>query len=346
MSKSVKKYNPKISVIVPVYNVERYIPKGIDSLLNQTLDPKFFEVIIIDDCSTDNSLEVCKRTLKGVSNFRVIENQKNIDLGPTRNKGIELAKGEFLYFIDGDDYIDTDALENLLNLAQEHDSDLVTAGYKRVDERENILFEKNDYLNLTDDKFKNLEMMLSDQVTHTAWGKLVKKSLFTDNDIRYPKGIHEDVPVTYLLFWYAERIHVSEKSSYYWLKRPASITSHMSKEHIDGWFNAIDKQRIFVKRNFDSNESEELSKAIEQGFLNAAEVLLENIYKYEGDNIKNRRTLYNHLFNKIQVHGNNGYRRYKKLDKLFKFFSKSNDISDNEVQTFEKIFDNKLIYKY
>jgi glycosyltransferase involved in cell wall biosynthesis len=284
MSQKTSKIKPLISVIIPVYNIEKYISKCLDSVLNQTLDRDKYEVIIIDDGSTDKSLEICKQKTKGFDNAKIIEHKKNKGLGPARNTGIKEAKGEYLYFIDGDDYIDNNTLENLLELAQEYKADIVTSGFKRVDEKGHILFKKNDYTSLTDDKFENLKMFLASQVTHTAWGKLIKRSLFLDNNIEYPKGIHEDIPVTYLLFWYADKIHVSDEISYYWVKRNSSITSYISKEHIDGWFNAIDKQKEFIELNFPKNSDiEELHKSLLIGLTKAFSILLESLLNFIED---------------------------------------------------------------
>jgi hypothetical protein len=127
-------------------------------------------------------------------------------------------------------------------------------------------------------------MFLASQITHTAWGKLVKRSLFLDNNIEYPKGIHEDIPVTYLLFWYADKIHVSNEISYYWVKRNSSITSYISKEHIDGWFNAIDKQKEFIELNFPKNSDiEELHKSLLIGLTKAFSILLESLLNFIED---------------------------------------------------------------
>jgi hypothetical protein len=158
--------------------------------------------------------------------------------------------------------------------------------------------------------------MLSDQVTHTAWGKLVKRSLFLDNNIEYPKGIHEDIPVRYLLFWYADKIYVS------------------SKEHIDEWFGAIDQQREFVKEHFNNEQLKELNRKVHEGFLSAADILLSNIYKYEKKDVDQRFLLYKYLFNKIvaQTH----QIEHKRLKKCIEFLQESefnkDDINKLEVQ--------------
>jgi len=281
MSKKIDKRKIQVSIIVPVYNIEKYVSKCLESVINQTLDKEEYEIIIVDDSSTDEGLNLCKKKIKDFDNVKIVEHKKNMGLGSARNTGIKEANGEYLYFIDGDDYIDKSTLENLLKLAEKHKADIVTAGFKRVNENGDILFEENDYSNLVDDKYENLKIMLADQVTHTAWGKLVKKSIFIDNDIWYPKGIHEDIPVTYLLFWYADKIYVSDEISYYWVKRESSITSYMSKGHIDGWFGAIEGQKKFVIKNFKNKELLELNKMISQGLEKAKEKLMKNIEKYE-----------------------------------------------------------------
>jgi hypothetical protein len=158
--------------------------------------------------------------------------------------------------------------------------------------------------------------------------------LFLDNNIEYPKGIHEDIPVTYLLFWYADKIHVSDEISYYWVKRNSSITSYISKEHIDGWFGAIDKQREFVKENFNNEQLKELNRKVHEGFLNAADILLSNIYKYENKDINQRIFLYKYLFNKIVAQTRQI--EHKRLKNFVEFVQKNrfnkNDIDKLEVQ--------------
>ena len=114
---------PKVSVIVPVYNVEQYLERSMNCLLNQTL--KDIEIICIDDCSTDNSLEILKKYEKLDSKFKIISLNKNQGAAIARNKGLEIADGEYLGFIDPDDSIDLNFYEELYKKAKEDDFDIV-----------------------------------------------------------------------------------------------------------------------------------------------------------------------------------------------------------------------------
>ena len=113
----------KISVIIPVYNTKEYLKECIDSILNQTID--LFEVIIVDDGSTDGSLELINQYAESHSNIRVIS-QKNCGLGAARNIGLKISKGEYIYFIDSDDILEKNALEYCYNLASKNKLDMLT----------------------------------------------------------------------------------------------------------------------------------------------------------------------------------------------------------------------------
>ena len=102
---------PKISVIIPVYNVEKYLPKCLDSLINQTLSD--IEIICINDCSTDNSLEILEEYASKDERIKIIDLKENQGAAAARNKGLEIAKGEYLGFVDPDDYVDLNFYEEL-----------------------------------------------------------------------------------------------------------------------------------------------------------------------------------------------------------------------------------------
>lgn len=113
----------KVSVIVPVFNVETYLPKCLDSILNQTLTD--IEVICIDDCSSDNSYEILKEYQTKDSRLKCYRNEKNIGQGLTRNKGIDIAQGEYIAFVDSDDWIELDMYESLYKASYLHKYDLI-----------------------------------------------------------------------------------------------------------------------------------------------------------------------------------------------------------------------------
>lgn len=114
----------KVSVIIPVYNAEKYLEKCLDSVINQTL--KEIEIICIDDCSTDNSYSILKEYIKKDNRIVVFKNKTNHGAGYTRNVGLNFSKGEYIGFVDSDDYIDEKYYEELYNTAKKYDPDMVS----------------------------------------------------------------------------------------------------------------------------------------------------------------------------------------------------------------------------
>ena len=132
--------NPAISIISPVYNAQEGIKQCIDSLLNQSFTD--FEIILINDGSTDNSLEVIKEYADANDFIRVID-KENEGVAKTRNKGIQLAKGKYVVFIDNDDFVDSDYLERFYNEIDQEQLDIVLGGYKRVNQEMKTLFKQD-----------------------------------------------------------------------------------------------------------------------------------------------------------------------------------------------------------
>jgi len=217
----------KVSIIIPVYNVENYLIKCINSALNQTLQE--IEVIAVNDGSTDKSLEI----LKSFSDDRLkIITQENQGLSGARNTAINIAKGEFLLFLDSDDYIDLEMAESMYNKAIENNLDIVICRYNQVDDEGNSLYKSgitNDFSK--EDHFKRI---LSAKSSSMACDKLFKRELFIENNIFFPPNLyHEDVYTIYKLFYFAQSIQVIEEAFYNWLKRDGSISKSVSQKHID-----------------------------------------------------------------------------------------------------------------
>ena len=164
------KKNIKVSIIVPVYNVEKFIDNCIQSLINQTYQN--IEIILLNDGSKDNSLEKIKEWEKKYPKKIKCESHKNIGVGMTRNKGIDLATGEYLTFVDSDDYLDNDFIETLVNNID--DCDIIVSGYKRVTEDGKIQFER--LVGKTPwAPYRQL----------VIWAKLYKTSLIKRNNIKF-----------------------------------------------------------------------------------------------------------------------------------------------------------------
>ena len=293
------KERPLISVIIPIFNIDRYISKCLLSVSEQSLNNNLFEVILVDDNSTDNSPQIINHFCKNKTNFKSITNQRQLGIGPARNVGIRESKGQFLFFIDGDDYIAERALEVMLSIAQSTKADIVTSGFNRVNKDGEIKFSRNDYLSMSDYKEDMLCEFFSQQLTSTAWGKLYKKSLFIDNDIIYPAGIHEDISVTFKLFWFANKIHKVSENLYYWVERDTSTTALMTNDHIAGLLNGINLQIKFIEQIQDFKSKKRLSSSINQGYLSAISYLLKGIKQIKRNEPKTREGLYLYLYQQI-----------------------------------------------
>ena len=211
-----------ISVIVPIYRVEKYLPACIDSILNQTFTD--FELILVDDGSPDRCPEICDETAKRDARVRVIH-QANAGLSAARNAGIEIAHGEWLGFVDSDDYIAPQFYEMLYQTAQRTDADCVMCSVQNVDESGKSI---DSALMRVADEVKTGQEVLQkigrDDVTPylTAWNKLYRRKLF--NTLRYPSGRqNEDVFVFAELFCQVQRAACVAEPLYFYRKRIDSI---------------------------------------------------------------------------------------------------------------------------
>lgn len=211
-----------ISVIVPVYRVEKYLPACIDSILNQTFTD--FELILVDDGSPDRCPEICDETAKRDARVRVIH-QANAGLSAARNAGIEAAHGAWLSFVDSDDYIAPQFYEKLYQTAQRTDADCVMCSVQNVDESGKPI--DSALMRVADEVKTGREVLRKigrDDVTPylTAWNKLYRRKLF--NTLRYPAGRqNEDVFVFAELFCQVQRAVCVAEPLYFYRKRIGSI---------------------------------------------------------------------------------------------------------------------------
>ena len=211
-----------ISIIVPIYNVEKYLEKCIESILHQTYEK--FELILVDDGSPDSCGKICDDYSKNDRRIKVIH-KKNGGLSDARNAGIEIAKGEYIGFIDSDDYISPDMYKELLDGCLKNQADIAMCGRYIVSEGYEVLKEEFiiDGLEKYSSKTAIGKLLLWDSCDSAAWDKLYKKSLF--EGIQYPIGVmSEDYDVTSRLFAKANRIIHVGKALYYYVQRNGSIT--------------------------------------------------------------------------------------------------------------------------
>lgn len=214
--------NPLISVVIPIFKVEKYINRCIDSITIQTYSN--LEIILVDDGSPDSCGLICDDYAKKDIRIIVIH-KENGGLSDARNVGIEIAKGDYITFIDSDDYVDINYIEVLYDLTQKFDAPLSVSSFSHFKE-EGGKIEKDKGESITNVLSVNeaIETMFyQDKFETSAWGKLYKKELF-GHDIRYPKGmLYEDLPTTYKLMLKAGRIAYTTQRTYHYLLRGDSI---------------------------------------------------------------------------------------------------------------------------
>lgn len=214
---------PLISVIVPVYNVEEYLPRCVDSILAQTYEN--LEIILVDDGTRDASDKICDDYARRDSRIQVIH-KKNGGLSSARNAGLEIARGEYIAFVDSDDWIEPDAYEHMLAVMQRQAVKLVCAG--RYDVSSATGKKTKGLCPPKEERISAEEMIgrifLWDGCDSAAWDKLYHRSLL--EDFRYPVGkICEDVPVTYRIVLQAGQVAMCDRPIYNYFHRPGSITT-------------------------------------------------------------------------------------------------------------------------
>jgi len=261
--------NILVSIIVPVYNVEKLVGKCIQSICNQSYEN--IEIIIVNDGSTDNSLEVIRQYKDNDPRIQLID-QKNMGLSGARNRGISAAKGKYIVFVDSDDMIEPSLVKECLALIEQDSSDIVVYGYKKV--KENLtLIAQPDNGNRTLDQKEALNELLSLNISPMACNKFIKAELFKQNNIEFPLGkLHEDIGTTYKLFAKANKITTTSKSYYYWINREDSITGTITFKHINHLVELLIEKRVFLK---DNNIYIKYNKAYNIGSLKMINLTLE-----------------------------------------------------------------------
>ena len=216
---------PKVSIIVPVYNVEDYLERCLDSLVNQTLED--IEIIVVNDGSPDNSQAIIERYEKKYPNKVKGYIKENGGLSDARNYGMPYAKGEYVAFVDSDDYVELTMYEKLYNEAKAKDSEIVVCGYFKVDEKEKTMQSAQmGNMEFYDQNPRERKEILEINAPY-AWNKLVKRELLERTKIQFPKGLlFEDICTMYPLLASANKVSkVNEELYYYIVEREGSITA-------------------------------------------------------------------------------------------------------------------------
>lgn len=266
--------NPKVSVIVPVYNVEKYLAKCLDSLVSQTLDE--IEIIVINDGTKDNSQTIIDSYVKKYPSRVYAYFKENGGLGDARNYGLQFAKADYIGFVDSDDYVRADMFEKLYGSAINEDADLVLCDIEYVWENSQ---ERKGLKGLV--QVDGVEIRKSVFLSPLfAWNKLYRKELFTTYNLKYPKRLwYEDIPVTIPLFAFANKISYVDEVLIYYVQRDSSIMASKNTSKMRDIF-------VVLKQVYDFYQSYNLLEKyhIELEYLFIEQLMLYGSFRFYRSN--------------------------------------------------------------
>lgn len=224
-------YSDLVSVIIPVYNVEKYLERCLNSVINQTYQN--LEIIIINDGSTDSSQEIIDRFVKMDSRIKVYK-QINKGLSEARNLGIFESRGEYIFFTDSDDWLEIDAIDYLIKKLKKYNADIAVGGINRTNSKKekkyNVVISEN--LLSQKEYAKKYFKIGTQRIEYYVWNKLYKRSVI--EGIKFPSGFYaEDVPTTFQYILKSQRIFLSNKIVYNYYINNNGLTSTFSKKHFD-----------------------------------------------------------------------------------------------------------------
>ena len=245
----------KVSIILPVYNVEKYLEDCIESAVNQTLDE--IEIIAVNDGSTDNSLDILVSYSNKYPNIKIV-NQDNKGLSGARNSGLKIAKGEYIYFLDSDDYIDTNSMEYCYSLSKSYDLDIITfdadvfldGGYNLNPLSGN--YDRKNKLNshvMSGEEFYNYSKQ-NRGYRPPVWLNFYKRKFLENNNLYFYEGIiHEDELFNFKAFLLADKVKYIPKKYFFRRIRPDSImTKNISIKNYEGFFiTAKEAYRFYIE---------------------------------------------------------------------------------------------------
>lgn len=238
---------PKISVVLPIYKVEKYLLRCLMSIQRQTF--KDYEVLIINDGSPDRSPEIAGRFCRSDKRFRVY-NKENGGLSDARNYGIERACGEYITFIDSDDHIHKDFLKTLYEACVKYNADMACCKFMYSYFGTGMKLPRPSFLKGgTMPHEQAMNYLVSDyKLQSYAWNKLYKTKLFKDNGIRYPDMFFEDIATSSRVLYHANKLAVCDRYLYFYEKRFGSIMGTMNMEKISDYWRSVLSQRNYFQR--------------------------------------------------------------------------------------------------
>lgn len=245
----------KLSVIIPVYNVEKYLEECLNSVLNQTLDK--IQIIIVNDGSTDGSFNIIKKYSSKHNNIKVI-NQENKGLSQARNVGIDNAEGEYIAFLDSDDWVVKDMYEKMYNKAKKYDCPLIISGIDLV--WQNGKTKKFNNFNMKEDRLYSKEehykLLLMRRLNCQVGSKMCRADIWKNSNIRYEEDrYYEDIIPAFTIAKEYDKCMFINEGLYKYRMREDSITSTPSERKIDDLIYAVNKAKLIARQNISKNDN-------------------------------------------------------------------------------------------
>lgn len=278
---------PKVSIIVPVYNVENYLAKCLDSLVKQTLEN--IEVLVVNDGSKDGSQKIIEQYAQQYPEKIKPFFKENGGLSDARNFGIDRALGDFIGFVDSDDYVTETMFEEMVNLADKHQSKMVICNIQKVDQHGNVTQKLTQIPNMPEKIDLENNFSVFSDLSYFACNKLFRKELF--NQKRFKKGVHfEDIQLIPQLLLNCENIAQTQNFHYQYLERTDSITKTHTEKGLDILKAVEDVEAVFGKSQYADKKQELKNFQIFEGiysflaylaFVKSDDVFYEMAHKLE-----------------------------------------------------------------
>ena len=253
--------NPLVSICVPVYNVEPFIKRCLISLFNQTYDN--IEYIFVNDCTKDKSIKIINDIAEQfplrLSQLQVVSNKANLGIAASRNIAISHSHGEFLIFVDPDDYVDIRMVQLFVENQKETKSDIVNAQNYHLFKKNNIKYDNY----TSENPQKTAVLVFQRKLSGSVWGRMYRTDLFLENKIKCRDGVNmgEDLQLVCQAFYFAQKVsYIREPLYYYDCSRNTSYSNVYSKEKLNHDWASHDIVKDFFLRQ-DSSLKEETDKA-------------------------------------------------------------------------------------
>ena len=267
---------PLLTVVIPVYNVEKYLKRCVESVIAQ--DWKKYEILLVDDGSTDHSPQICDNYVKTYDFISVIH-KENGGLSEARNTGLSQAKGEYVYFPDSDDWIEPDTFIALSEALESQKFDIISFNREFVKSEEDAIVSDSVVTIVFEGKDAFVEMLKHSYITGFANDKIYRKALFMDHDILFPKGkYYEDLGTNYKLFLSAKKVYATNQKYYHYLiDNPDSITQSWNEKKFRDMFGFY--KEVFYSDFVRSQLNQEEFHISQLYYVNGLTHILASLYK-------------------------------------------------------------------